>query len=64
MCLIFIIVVHAPTEESTEKEIGKFYCIIGDAKIQCKSQGITIIMGDLNVKSGKERDEEILTRNL
>lgn len=62
MCLIFIIVVHSSTEESTEEEIEKFYCMIDDAKIQCKSQGITIIMRDLNIKVGKERDEEILMR--
>ena len=51
-----IIVVYAPTAESTEEEIDSFYDILEKAKSQCKTNEITIIMGDLNAKVGSGRE--------
>ena len=49
---ISIIQVYAPTSESDEEEIDKFYDMLDKAKGQCKSQEVVIIMGDLNAKVG------------
>ena len=51
-----IVVVYAPTAESTEEEIDSFYDILEKAKSQCKTNEITIIMGDLNAKVGSGRE--------
>ena len=50
-----IIVVYAPTAESTEEEIDSFYEILEEAKSQCRTNEITI-MGDLNAKVGSGRE--------
>ncbi|XP_072021160.1 craniofacial development protein 2-like [Amphiura filiformis] len=47
---ISVIVVYAPTAESTEEEIDAFYDKLEEAKSQCKSDEIQLIMGDLNAK--------------
>lgn len=49
----------APTAQSTEGEIDKFYSTLDDSKAQCKLLEINIVMDDLNVRVGKERDGEI-----
>ena len=51
-----IIVVYAPTAESTEEEIDGFYEILAEDKSQCRTNEITIIMGDLNAKVGSGRE--------
>ena len=53
---IAIIMVHAPTAQSTEEKIDNFYETLETAKYQCKSQEMIIIMGDLNAKVGNEQD--------
>ncbi|XP_063594245.1 craniofacial development protein 2-like [Penaeus indicus] len=51
-----IIQVYAPTSEHTEEEVEAFYEEVEQAKKQCKSQDIVMIMGDLNAKVGKGRE--------
>ncbi|XP_012941986.1 craniofacial development protein 2, partial [Aplysia californica] len=55
-----IIQAYAPTSESTEDEIEKFYDEINQAKTHCKSQDIVIVMGDFNAKVGAIRHEDIV----
>ena len=57
---ISIIVVYAPTAESTEEEIDIFYETLGNAKTQCESDEINIIMGDLNAKVEHGQDGKIV----
>ena len=51
-----IIVVYTPTAQSTEEEIDGFYEILEEAKSQCRTNEITIIIGDLNAKVGSGRE--------
>ncbi len=53
---ISFIVVYAPTADSTEEEIDAFYETLQEAKAQCKSDEINIVMGDLNAKVGEGQD--------
>ncbi|XP_072041151.1 craniofacial development protein 2-like [Amphiura filiformis] len=53
---ISVIVVYAPTAESTEEEIDVFYDKLEEVKSQCKSDEIQLIMGDLNAKVGQGQD--------
>ena len=53
---ISIIMVYAPTGESTEEELEELYECLENAKAQCKAQELLIIMGDLNAKVGKEKE--------
>ena len=55
-----IIQVYAPTSESTDEEVEKFYEEIERAKSHLKSQDIKIIMGDFNAKVGDERVEDVV----
>ena len=55
-----IIQVYAPTTESTEEEIEKFYDELNQAKAHCKSQDVIIVMGDFNSKVGSTRHEDIV----
>ena len=56
-----IIVTYAPTSDSTEKEVDKFYETLELAKGQCKLQDIIIIIiGNINAKVGSEPFEEIV----
>lgn len=57
---IAIIVVYAPTAQSTEEKIYNFYNSMNNDK--CKLQEITIIMEDLNVKVGKVQEGEIVVK--
>ena len=54
-----IIQVYALTSSSSEEAVEKFYEDIETAKKQCKSQEVTIIMGDFNVKVGNKRPVRI-----
>ena len=51
-----IIVVYAPTAESTGEETDDFYETLEEAKSQCRTSKITIIMGDLNAMVGSGRE--------
>ncbi|GFO11863.1 craniofacial development protein 2-like protein [Plakobranchus ocellatus] len=50
-----IIQVYAPTSDSEDVEVEKFYEEIEKAKGYLKFQDIIIIMGDFNAKVGNER---------
>lgn len=56
---ISIIIVCAPTSDSSEQEMDQFYNTLDNAKLQCKSQEINIVMGDLNAKVGEEQDSDV-----
>ena len=56
---ISIIQVYAPTADSSEDDIELFYEQLDEAKRQCKSQDIIIVMGDLNAKVGSEEIEQV-----
>ena len=58
-----IIMVYAPTSQSTEEEIDKLYETLESAKPECKSQEIIIIMGDLNAIVGNEQDSEMIDKH-
>lgn len=45
--------------QSSEEEIDEFYRTLINSKSQWKSQQISIIMPDLNVKGGNEGNDEI-----
>ena len=51
-----LVQVYAPTSTSTVDDIYDLYDDLEVAYKQCKSQGMIIIMGDLNAKVGKEPD--------
>ena len=60
---ISIIIVYAPTSESSEEEIVAFYNNLEEAKSHCRSQEIVIIRGDLNAKVGQEADGEVIGKH-
>ena len=51
-----IVQVYAPTADSDESDITAFYEDLGKAMKQCKSDEITMVIGDLNAKVGEGRD--------
>ena len=51
---------YAPTKDSTEEELENFYEKLTKAREQCKEHEINIIMGDLNAKLGRGRQDSIL----
>ena len=55
---IALIQVYSPTADAEEEEIDQFYEELDTAKKHCKSQEVVIIMGDLNAKVGRGRDED------
>lgn len=57
---INIVVVYAPTAQTTEEVNEAFHCTLDNVKIQWKSQGSTIVMGGLDVKVRKGREGEII----
>lgn len=44
------------------EEIENFYWTLDNAKAQCVSQEIRIVLEDLNAKVGKERNGEIVNK--
>ncbi|GFO37855.1 craniofacial development protein 2-like protein [Plakobranchus ocellatus] len=52
--------VYAPTSDSEDVEIEKFYEEIEKAKGYLKSQDIIIVMGDINANVGDERVEDVV----
>ena len=54
-----IIVVYAPTSDSSDDDIENFYKMLDKAKAQCKSQELALVIGDLNAKVGKEQSSEV-----
>ena len=57
---IAIVQVYAPTSSSTEEELDDFYDDLYRAFIQCKSQEVILVMGDINAKVGKGRQQDIV----
>ena len=61
---INVIQVYAPTAQSEDEEIERLYDDLDNARRQCKSQEVVIMMvimfGDLNGKVGEGRDENIV----
>ncbi|GFO15252.1 craniofacial development protein 2-like protein [Plakobranchus ocellatus] len=55
-----IIQVYAPTSDSKDVEVEKFYEEIEKAKGYLKSQDIIIVMGDFNAKVRDERIEDVV----
>ncbi|GFO39065.1 craniofacial development protein 2 [Plakobranchus ocellatus] len=55
-----IIQMYAPTSDSEDVEVEKFYEEIEKAKVDLKSQNIIIVMGDFNTKVGDERIEDVV----
>ena len=54
------IIVYAPTAMLDDDKVDKFYEQVDQAMKQCKSQEVTIVMGDLNAKVGMERVGDIV----
>ena len=53
-----VLQLYAPTEDSTEEELENFYEKLTSARKQCKEDQKNIIMGDLNAKVGRGRQED------
>ena len=57
---ICIIQAYAPTADSLEEDIIYFYDQLNQAKTQCKSQVILVVMGDFNAELGQGSFEDIV----
>ena len=53
-----VLQLYAPTEDSTEEELENLYEKLTSAREQCKEHEINIIMGDLNAKVGRGRQDD------
>ena len=49
-----IVQVYAPTSSATEQEMDEFYEALQQTVQEISSQDLTIIMGDMNAKVGKD----------
>ncbi|GFO05640.1 craniofacial development protein 2-like protein [Plakobranchus ocellatus] len=58
-----IIQVYAPTANSNDEDLEKFYNDLNTAKTQCKSQDPLIIMGDFNAKVGTDKVDDIVGKH-
>ncbi|GFO25062.1 phosphoethanolamine N-methyltransferase-like [Plakobranchus ocellatus] len=58
-----IIQVYAPTANSNDEDLDKFYNDLDTAKTQCKSQVPLIIMGDFNTKVSTEKVDDIVGKH-
>ncbi|GFN93424.1 craniofacial development protein 2-like [Plakobranchus ocellatus] len=58
-----IIQVYAPTANSNDEDLDKFYDELDTAKTQCKSQDPLIIMGDFNAKVGTEKVDDVVGKH-
>ncbi|GFO47125.1 craniofacial development protein 2-like protein [Plakobranchus ocellatus] len=58
-----IIQVYAPTANSNDEDLDKFYNELDTAKTQCKSQDLLTIMGDFNAKVGTEKVDDIIGKH-
>ncbi|GFN99355.1 craniofacial development protein 2-like protein [Plakobranchus ocellatus] len=58
-----IIQVYAPTANSNDEDLDKFYNDLDTAKTQCKSQDPLIIMGDFSAKLGKDKVDDIVGKH-
>ncbi|GFN73976.1 RNA-directed DNA polymerase from mobile element jockey-like [Plakobranchus ocellatus] len=58
-----IIQVYAPTANSNDGDLDKFYNELDTAKTQCKSQDPLIIMGNFNAKVGTEKVDDIVGKH-
>ncbi|GFO24182.1 craniofacial development protein 2-like [Plakobranchus ocellatus] len=55
--------VYAPTANSNDEDLDKFYNDLDTAKTQCKSQDPLIIMDDFNAKVGTEIVDDIVGKH-
>ena len=55
-----IIQVYAPTCDHNDEEIESFYNDVQKAMKQCKRHDVVFVMGDLNAKVGRGREEDIV----
>ena len=55
-----VIQVYAATQDATEEELEEFYDQLDKARRHCKSQEVIIVMGDLNAKIGKGKEQDIV----
>ncbi|GFO30355.1 craniofacial development protein 2-like [Plakobranchus ocellatus] len=58
-----IIQVYAPTANSNDEDLDKFYNDLDTAKTNCKSQDPLIIMGDFNAKVGTDKVDDIVGKH-
>ncbi|GFO38874.1 endonuclease-reverse transcriptase [Plakobranchus ocellatus] len=58
-----IIQVYAPTANSNDEDLDKFYNDLDTAKTQCKFQDPLIIMGDFNAKVGTDKVDDIVGKH-
>ncbi|GFO22539.1 craniofacial development protein 2-like protein [Plakobranchus ocellatus] len=58
-----IIQVYAPTANSDDEDLDKFYNNLDTAKTQCKSQDPLIIMGGFNAKVGTDKVDDIVGKH-
>ena len=57
---ISVIQVYAPMQDATKEESEEFYGQLDKARGHCKSQEVIIVMGDLNAKIGKGKEQGIV----
>ena len=55
-----IIQAYSPTSDANTAELEKFYESLDEAKRQCKSSDIVIVIGDLNAKVGNGRESYVV----
>jgi len=55
-----VIVAYAPTAAAEDHDISSFYASLQELHSSCKSNEVTIVMGDFNAKVGRERDGKIV----
>ena len=56
---ICLLQVYAPTSESSDDELEKFYFQVEEGMKQCKSNELLLVMGDFNAKVGSEKAEHV-----
>ena len=55
-----IIQVYAPTCDHSDEEVESFYNDVQKAMQHCKRHDVIFVMGDLNAKVGRGREESIV----
>ena len=55
-----IIQVYAPTSDHSDEEVEEFYEELDKARKACKAQEVLIVMGDLNAKVGRGKEEQVV----
>ena len=55
-----VIQVYAPTSEANENELESFYTDVQEAFNIAKNHEVNIVMGDLNAKIGKGKEDSLI----